>query len=113
MAKFQTQYNRDIKVIHMEINKDPSMTIPDQTFTLPEIIARFAKGLPVKGNSQVPMYDEGTDILKGVNFNTLDLSEKQDFINDTRNEYKSLQDKIKNHGNKKTKTGGEAPEPEL
>lgn len=57
-----------------EINSLPSMTIPDQTMSIPEILRRFASGLPLQGNKN-PIYDGEDDILEGIDPRTLDISE--------------------------------------
>lgn len=58
-----------------EVNLQPSMTVPDQTMSLREILDRFARGLPVGGH-KVPLYDDGENDLP--NFQTLDLAERQE-----------------------------------
>jgi len=76
---FQTQYNAATRERYYEVNNDPSETIPDQTMSVKEILTRYASGLPIDGQ-KVPIYENDEDPLHGVNWNTLDLSEKADFI---------------------------------
>lgn len=52
-----------------------SMTVPDQSMSLKEILDRFARGLPVTG-ARVPMYDEEDDM---PDIRTLDLAERQEY----------------------------------
>lgn len=40
-----------------EKNTLPSMTIPDMSYTIQEILIRFSKGLPVTGNTAKPVYN--------------------------------------------------------
>lgn len=75
---------------HYERNTMPSMTIPDQTMSLDEILKRYAKGLPLGGTTmKVPLYDEDDDM---PDIRTLDLAERQELaehytreLNDLRN----------------------------
>lgn len=56
-----------------EISNQPSLTVPDQSMTIAEIISRTQKGLPVSG-VRVPMYNETEDgILPDVS--KMDISE--------------------------------------
>lgn len=50
----------------------PSMTIPDQTLSIKEIISRYVRGLPIDGE-KVPIYDGEEDDMPDPR--TLDLSE--------------------------------------
>ncbi|QCQ85014.1 hypothetical protein [Blackfly microvirus SF02] len=44
-----------------EINLLPSLTVPDETMTIQEILARHSHGLPTVGATRVPLYDENID----------------------------------------------------
>jgi Tfp pilus assembly protein PilO len=83
------------------VNNLPSLTVPDQSLTVDEIFKRFRKGLPLTiGNT--PNYhaigdedaDIDSDVLLGVNWNTLDISEKHEVIKDSRTNLKKLNDGI-------------------
>lgn len=52
----------------------PSLTVPDQTMSIREIMDRFARGLPVDGE-KVPMYDEDNDLPNPLE---LDLAEREE-----------------------------------
>lgn len=56
-----------------EVNTLPSMTVPDMSMTIAEIIARTQKGLPVTG-VRVPIYNE-TDEGIMPDLRNMDLSE--------------------------------------
>lgn len=56
----RTQWNRHLHARRYERFKQPSMTIPDQTMTISELLRRHANGLPYSG-PQVPVYDENID----------------------------------------------------
>ena len=62
-----------------EINLLPSQTIPEQSFSVKEIMTRFAQGLGWTG-PKVPVYDNGEDPLEGINLDNLDLSERQEML---------------------------------
>ncbi|WNK13796.1 MAG: hypothetical protein [Microvirus sp.] len=68
---------------------EPSMTVPDQSLTIPEIIKRFATGRPVN----VKVYDEYTgdhDNLTGVDIRTMDISEIHDLVSVTNQNLQTL-----------------------
>jgi hypothetical protein len=90
MSQFKNSTNGSQWEKQLEINTLPSMTIPDQTMSINEIMRRFASGLPL-GGQRVPEYDGEDDLLEGVNPKTLDLSEIQQLKKDFANEYKELQ----------------------
>lgn len=62
-----------------EINLQPSQTIPEQSYSVKEIMTRFAQGLGWTG-PKVPVYDNGEDPLEGINLDNLDLSERQEML---------------------------------
>lgn len=70
---FQTQYNRTIDDIeaYNEINVGASLTVPDQSLSIREIIARNQAGIPLTGERIAMYYDdeEMPDLKK------MDLSE--------------------------------------
>lgn len=51
----------------------PSLTIPDQTMSIKELVTRFAKGLPI-AEGKTPIYDED-GVSEGIDLRKLDLSE--------------------------------------
>lgn len=59
-----------------------SLTVPDQTMTVREILERFAKGLPI-GAGKVPLYDED-DELPDPRY--LDLTERQELTEQAKQE---------------------------
>lgn len=87
---FKTQYNAKAFPDPGEKNNLPSETIPDQSMSISEILRRFAQGLPIDG-ARVSEYDEGEDILEGVNWQTLDLAEKAVFVDNVKAELAYLQ----------------------
>lgn len=74
--KFKTAWNADEFDIPLEYNEEPSMTVPDQSMSVREIMDRFARGLPVSGH-KVPVYDGEEDL---PDMKKLDLSERAEMI---------------------------------
>lgn len=74
-----------------EINTMPSMTIPDQTMSIRQIVERFAKGLPVDGLRE-PIWDIDNDL---PDFNTLDLAERQELAQHYQSELENLNKRLK------------------
>lgn len=66
-----------------EVNNEPSLTIPDQTMTIPEILERYARGLPIGGSNENEYYDED-DTLPDPR--TLDLEERFQLADKIRQE---------------------------
>jgi len=66
----------------------PSMTVPDQTLSIADILARHARGLPLTG-VRVPVdYDEDNDL---PDIRTLDLAERQELAAEYSRELRALQ----------------------
>lgn len=75
---FKNHYNS--RPVADEVNNKPSKTIPNQSMSVREIMHRFANGLPITGQ-KVPVYEpEDLDGLVPPNWNTLDISEKHDYL---------------------------------
>lgn len=99
--RFKNAYNAEHFPRQYEINGGISLTSPDQTLTIDEIRVRFAKGLPLGGSMKIPQYvGEGNDVevdddvLKGINWNTLDIVEKHEIIKDSMTDLRKLNDGI-------------------
>jgi hypothetical protein len=107
--KIRKFYNRENKTKEFEVFTSPSKTVPDQTLSIPELIQRYASGLPL-GGSKVPSYSEDpeNDILQGRDFRTLDLSEQHELIQAASDEIKEISKR--SYRKKPTpKEGGEKP----
>jgi hypothetical protein len=79
-----------------EKNYGPSLTIPDQTMSIREIVDRYAKGLPIDG-ARTPIWDEENDL---PNWRTLDLAERQELAQQYEQELQHIK---QNHYNKDNK----------
>lgn len=78
-----------------EVNNDPSMTVPDQTMTMTEIMNRYAKGLPLAGQ-KLPQYEdieEGDDYLPDPR--RMDLAERQELKEAAEKELENMKLKKK------------------
>lgn len=95
--KFATQYTViEKKQFEKKTPGLPSLTIPDEVLTIPEIIKRFSSGLGT--NVNVPIYTGDNDILEGINPETLDLVEKYNILRTAESNYskrrKELDDEL-------------------
>lgn len=89
MAKpyIRTQWNRPYWDVKKETFTKPSMTIPDETLTIKEILQRYTSGQPIPGGKE-PIY-EGEEPTFPLNWEKLDLEEKMQYLNNAR---QALQD---------------------
>lgn len=94
MKKVNTWFNHE--PTKGEVNNMPSLTIPDQTMTMREIMQRFASGQQILGNNTEPQYDDLESPYSGINLKTLDISERYDLAEEVQREYEELQEEIKN-----------------
>lgn len=103
---FKTPYNADNFPKEAEENDEPSMTIPDESMSVREIMNRYAKGLPLMGQ-RVPMYDSENEIdlpdLTGK-----DLAEIQEIREQVQQEIYSIKDKAAQEAREKQKAAYEA-----
>ncbi len=83
-----------------EKNGKPSLTIPDQTMSIRELLRRYASGLPL-GGSKEPIY-EGED-GDGVDPRRLDLAERQELEIAARQELAEIEERLKSKKVEKSK----------
>ena len=116
--KPRIKYNFEFQHLKIEGQKftQPSMTIPDQTMSIPELIRRYAQGLPL-GAPKVPIYEGEDDPMQGVNFKKLDLSEQMqqlkifsNEIKETNKRYNASKKKPISTENGETIPNGETPQ---
>lgn len=91
MRNFKNHYNSVPE--KGEKNDKPSLTVPDQVMSIPELLKRHARGLPLGSGVKTPIFDGEEDILQGVDFRKLDISERMDFINERTKEFTELKNK--------------------
>lgn len=88
-------------------NFTKSLTIPDQTLSIPELIRRYASGQSLGAGVRTPIFDDVEDeMLQGKPLAFYDLSEQKQIMNYAKSEY----DKAINARNKKNQPVGETPE---
>lgn len=94
----KTWYNRDKHPKPGEISTTPSKTIPDQSISIPEMIRRYASGMPL-GGQRIPQYsdDPETDVLGGRNWQSMDISEHHDLIESIKQEYNETIQNLRNY----------------
>lgn len=77
--KIFNHFNREERPIR-EYTVTPSLTVPDQSMTIREILERYARGLPLEAG-KVPIY-HGED-NPTVDLNAMELTDRMDFIQET------------------------------
>ena len=66
----------------------PSMTIPDQTMSIREILDRYARGLPIEAG-KVPIYD-GEEYTPDPRY--MDLADRQEYMEYAKDQIKAYQE---------------------
>lgn len=72
MKKVNNWLNYDHENHIGEINTLPSLTVPDQSMSVQEILDRYARGLPI-GGSRVPIFDEEDDMPDTTHMDLADI----------------------------------------
>jgi len=86
-------YSSDLFEKNYERNDEPSLTIPDQTMSIKEILNRFASGLPV-GGLKTALYDETESEEHFPDPRYMDLAERQEFAEIYRQEYQQIKERV-------------------
>lgn len=108
MEKFKTNYNAEKFAPDHEKSTKPSMTVPDQTLSLREVLRRYSQGLPING-VKVPLYDENPEDANLPDISKLDLAEREELALQYAAELAELKEKYKLQ-NKPVKTAENAPQ---
>jgi hypothetical protein len=85
MRNVKNSLNYDYQEQQGEVNKLPSMTIPDQTMSIRTIVDRYSRGLPV--SAFTPVY-EGEEFIPDPK--TLDLTERYELAEQIKQEVESI-----------------------
>lgn len=101
--------NADTYSKRYEMNNLPSMTVPDQSLTIREIMRRFASGLPIDGE-KVPMYDEENEENDLPDLSRMDLAEREEYIESAKTELAALHVKLNAAQRKKAEKAEKSPE---
>lgn len=91
MKKFQTLYDSQESI--PEVNVGPSMTVPDMSMSLSELIRRSTNGLDVPGNKNLRYDDDDDDYeldFVTPQFEKLDLAEREQLANEAAAEVERL-----------------------
>lgn len=88
--KFKTPWNSHEFPSNYEKVSSVSMTIPDQSMTVKEIMDRYARGLPVNGERS-PVY-HGEEFVPDLE--RMDLSEIEDLKSQVTADIKELQSRL-------------------
>lgn len=77
-----------------EKNTLPSMTIPDMSFTIQEILIRFSKGLPISGNASKPVYNGELLVPDVKKMDISEIADLRDFMKEKIAERKAESERI-------------------
>lgn len=88
--EFRTPFNSSSRKKNYEKSTKPSLTIPDQTMSIQEIMRRYASGLPI-GGQKVPMY-EGDE--EQPDFQHMDLVDRQAFMEEAAQELQEVKQRL-------------------
>lgn len=97
---FRTQRNYISTPRRYEKTDKPSMTVPDQSMTIRELVYRYTHGMSLS-DGRTPLYEEEDEIQYPVDWNKLDLSERHDFITSQKEKMEEILEKQKEIENRK------------
>lgn len=86
-------YSAQLFEKNYEQNHEPSLTVPDQTMSIREILSRFASGLPVGGSKQ-PLYDEYESDEYIPDPRYMDLADRQEFAEMYKQEFQEIKERV-------------------
>lgn len=86
--RVNTPLNVYQRIQYAQMNHQPSMTIPDQTMTMRQLIERYATGQTLDGGKESIFEEEPTN---GINPKTLDLVDIQMLKEENKQRIKFLQ----------------------
>lgn len=89
---FQTQYNRkSFPDSRNELPVGKSMTIPDQTLSIKQILDRYARGLPL-GGAKEPIYEGEEDFTPDLEH--MDLADRQEYLENVEKEVSEIKERM-------------------
>jgi hypothetical protein len=108
MKKFNTILN--YKEYKGQVNKQKSLTVPDQALSIKQILERYARGLPIEQFK--PIYeqniDEDSEFIPDPS--TMDLADRQEFKEQILQEFETIrQQQTATVGLTKTENEAEKP----
>lgn len=100
--KVKNQFSAQLFVKQYETNNEPSLTIPDQTLSIKQILERYASGQSLEGKT--PYYDEEETEEYLPDPRHMDLADREQFEKDYKEEVEYIKTKAKK---RKEKTSDE------
>ena len=100
-------FSSDLFEKQYEQNNQPSLTIPDQTLTIKEILQRYASGQSLEGKT--PYYDETESEEYMPDPRYMDLAEREELSQNFREEIQHIKTKAEK---RKEKVSDETSESE-
>lgn len=89
---FKTQYNKVLFPTKGEVNNQASLTVPDETMSVSEIMRRYVKGLPM-GSQRVPLYEEDdNDAMPDLS--RMDKADRMMYAKEAADELSDIKEKI-------------------
>lgn len=82
-----------------DVNTKPSKTIPNEALTIPEIMNRYARGLPLEGQ-RVPVYDEDPENPM-PDLSKMDLIDQHNTVEEAKKELLDIAAKYRNEQDRK------------
>lgn len=97
-SPFKNPYNAKNFKQERERNTLPDLTVPDQSLTVAELVYRFTHNMSLGG--RVGTYDSDAEIEFPADWDKLDISEKHDWLQERKEEFDQLSEKMQAHRNK-------------
>lgn len=85
--KFQKQWDYHPDKQHYSKNTLPSLTIPNDAMSIPEMLDLYARGLPVDGMEKVPVYHGEEQHYPDMS--KMDLADQEAFIEYAKQDYET------------------------
>ncbi|AXH77831.1 MAG: hypothetical protein [Microviridae sp.] len=99
MIQVKNYLNRDTFPKKYKAFTMPSETVPDQSLTIRQILDRYARGLPL--DVKTPIWEEDDELNPLPDVRTLDLTEKQEMLQNAKDELQAIKVKMAEKRKKK------------
>jgi len=90
-AWYKHAFNASFFPKKYEVNRLPSMTVPDQSMSIKELVTRYAQGLPLEGE-RVPIYNGEDDDMPDLTH--MDLADREAYMLAARQELDEIKEKL-------------------
>lgn len=108
LPKVKNTLNYHLYPKKYKIFTQPSLTIPDQSMSMRELLERHTRGLDLGGISKEPIFEEEDMPTSGVNPKVLDLVDIENLKLENAQKIKDLQSKAQKHEQDKKNARTEA-----